>query len=248
MSSSGAVYRGGQVIQTLITPTRRTSYNDNDVVIVQARTRDHSHATRIASNTRTRQDTAATDRWRKGRRRAPASVAHWEVPEPVRKARQARPLSPPRASWPSGLFKSIDPVSVALSIRPRARPIRRDFVARCAGTPRSLRREGKRTWLEVPARQARNGFIRHLPSRSVLVARCNLLRVATKRGRCRVRAELCSKESPLSCSTRLHSNEHNRKQPLFFLPAHPPQKEQLEAECGCLHFGSQDRNRFGLRV
>ena len=46
---------------------------------------------------------------------------------------------------------------------------------------------------------------------------CNWLRVATKRGRCRVRAELCSKESPLSCSTRLHSNEHNRKQPLFFL-------------------------------
>ena len=97
----------------------------------------------------------------------------------------------------------------------------------------------------MPARQARNGFIRHLPSRSVLVARCNLLRVATKRGRCRVRAELCSKESPLSCSTRLHSNEHNRKQPLFFLPAHPPQKEQLEVECGCLHFGRQHRNGLG---
>ena len=81
-----------------------------------------------------------------------------------------------------------------------------------------------------------------------LLLACNWLRVATKRGRCRVRAELCSKESPLSCSTRLHSNEHNRKQPLFFLPAHPPQKEQLEAECGCLHFGDQDRSRFGLRV
>ena len=186
----------GQVIQTLITPTRRTSYNDNDVVIVQARTRDHSHATRIASNTRTRQDTAATDRWRKGRRRAPASVAHWEVPEPVRKARQARPLSPPRASWPSGLFKSIDPVSDALSIRPRARPIRRDFVARCAGTPRSLRREGKRTWLEVPARQARNGYIQFHPVCHHLCSRFTSSRLARSAGL--MRADGCSQERPLS--------------------------------------------------
>ena len=87
-----------------------------------------SQATHVRS-----QDTAATDRWRKGRRGAPAGVAQWEMPEPVRKARQARPLSPPQASRPSGLFKHIDPVSVAISIRPRARPISRDFVAQCAG-------------------------------------------------------------------------------------------------------------------
>ena len=61
--------------------------------------------------------------------------------------------------------------------RGKAKRTNADFalVARYAGTPRSLRREGKRTWLEVPARQARNGFIRHLPSRFVLVARLQLV-------------------------------------------------------------------------
>jgi len=44
-----------------------------------------------------------------------------------------------------------------------------------------------------------------------------LSRVASQRGRRLVKAEVCSQESLLPCSTQLHSNERNRKQPLFFL-------------------------------
>jgi len=54
--------------------------------------------------------------------------------------------------------------------------------------------------------------------RSALVCSgCTLSRVASQRRRRLVKAEVCSQESLLPCSTQLHSNERNRKQPLFFL-------------------------------
>ena len=94
-----------------------------------------------------------------------------EVPEPCRKARQARPLSLPQASRPSGLFKHIDPVSVALSAHPlRARPLSRDFEARCAqpgacvggSGPGSKCRRGERaTDLQYPATLAARFRVSH---------------------------------------------------------------------------------------
>ena len=146
-----------------------------------------------------------------------------EVPEPCRKARQARPLSLPQASRPSGLFKHIDPVSVALSAHPlRARPLSRDFEARCAqpgacvggSGPGSKCRRGERaTDLQYPATLAARFRVSHF------VACCHAAQASPWGGGAGV-------WSGALAITARGSSPPNTKQPLFFLGARRRRGEQ----------------------
>ena len=166
-----------------------------------------------------------------------------EVPEPCRKARQARPLSLPQASRPSGLFKHIDPVSVALSAHPlRARPLSRDFEARCAqpgacvggSGPGSKCRRGERaTDLQYPATLAARFRVSHF------VACCHAAQASPWGG-----GGGCVVRSARYHSTRLLTTEYEAA---AFLSSHPPSSERTAGSWSrLLHRGRGATNGFGI--
>ena len=165
------------------------------------------------------------------------------MPEPVRKARQARPLSPPQASRPSGLTNT----SIRLVFRSPSIRCARD---RYAGTSRHGARghpgacvgrgtaDLARSAGKASAQRIYPTFTGQAITRA-LTSRCRTLPRSTGVA---LWGRMCVRRSARYHSTRLLTTEHEAA--AFFLPTRPPQEEQLETGHGCLHRGRRTRNSY----